>query len=55
MEFTLESRFNFGKHNGEQVEDVIEDDPSYVEWLCANEVVEFDEEALQLIGKKGIF
>lgn len=51
---TLKDEFDFGKHDGEQVEDVIEDDPSYIEWLCTNEVVEFDEEVLDLIAKKGI-
>jgi len=50
----LEDSFTFGKHKGHQIEDVIEDDPSYIEWCCDNEVVDFDEETLELISKKGI-
>ena len=50
----LDSVFIFGKHKGDQVEDVIEDDPGYIEWCCDNEVVIFDEETLELISKRGI-
>lgn len=50
----LDSIFKFGKHIGQQLEDVIEDDPDYIEWCCENEVGDFDEEALELISRKGI-
>jgi len=50
----LDDCFVFGKHVGEQLEDVIEDDPGYIEWCCENQVVSFDEEALELISRKGI-
>lgn len=50
----LDDIFLFGKHLGDQLEDVIEDDPKYIEWLCEDEIVNFDEEALELIAKKGI-
>jgi len=50
----LDDIFTFGKHRGEQLEDVIEDDPDYIEWLVQDRIVEFDEEALELISKKGI-
>ena len=50
----LESVFTFGKHKDHQLEDVIEDDPLYIDWLIMNDVVAFDEEALELISKKGI-
>lgn len=53
-EMSLESIFTFGKHKGEQLEDVIHDDPDYVEYLIMNEVVGFDEEACELITKRGI-
>ncbi len=46
--------FTFGKHKNEQVEDVIEDDPEYIRWLIENDVVQFDDEALELIAKKKI-
>jgi len=51
---TLEETFKFGKHKGRQVEDVIEDDPDYIEWCVQESVVDFDEEASELISKKGI-
>jgi cell fate (sporulation/competence/biofilm development) regulator YlbF (YheA/YmcA/DUF963 family) len=50
----LESLFAFGKYKDQQLEDVIEDHPEYIGWLCEFEVVEFDEEAMELISKKGI-
>lgn len=53
-ELGLDDIFSFGKHKGDQVEDVIEDDPSYIEWLVEETIVEFDEETLELIAKKGI-
>lgn len=54
FQMTLEDHFTFGKHNGSQLEDVIDDDPDYIEWCCENEIVVFDEEALELISKRGI-
>jgi len=53
-EMTLEDMFTFGKHNRSQLEDVIGDDPDYIRWLIENDVVQFDEEALELISKKRI-
>lgn len=50
----LEDYFTFGKHEDDQLEDVIEDDPSYIEWLAKSGIVDFDEEAMELISKKGI-
>lgn len=50
----LDDEFTFGKHRERQVEDVIEDDPSYIAWLVENDKVEFDEEVLELITRKGI-
>ena len=51
---SLEDEFKFGAHQDEQLEDVIEDDPDYIAWLVRDEVVDFDEEVLELISKKGI-
>jgi len=50
----LDDLFTFGKHLNEQLEDVIEDNPDYIEWLIKNDVVIFDEEALEFISKKAI-
>ncbi len=49
----LEYIFTFGKHEGQQLEDVIEDDPDYIGWLARDEF-DFDDEVLELIGKRGI-
>lgn len=49
----LDDIFTFGKHNQEQLADVIEDDPDYVAWL-AGEDFDFDEEVLELLTKKRI-
>lgn len=51
---TLEDEFTFGKHEGHQLEDVIHDDPAYIEWCVENDIVLFDEEASELIAKRGI-
>lgn len=47
----VQDTFLFGKHRNEAVEEVIVDDPSYVEW-CLDEVegFELDEEATQLLA-----
>jgi len=50
---TLESILSFGKYKGEQVEDLIEDDPSYIQWMVENEIRLFDEEVLEKLNDKG--
>lgn len=54
MELTLESILNFGKHKGRQVEDLIDDEPGYLTWLCEKEIRPFDEEALARFADEGI-
>lgn len=51
---TLESLFEFGKHKGSQLEDVIVDSPSYITWCISEGVVTFDDEAMEKITKNGI-
>lgn len=50
----LESIFEFGKYRGHQLEDVITDDPGYIEWLIDGDVVLFDAKASLLISQKKI-
>lgn len=50
----LDDIFTFGKHSGDQLEDVIDDDPRYIAYLVENNIAQFDEEALELIHKKRI-
>ena len=50
----LETILDFGKCKGQQIEDIIDDDPKYIEWLIDEGVVSFDEETSELIAKKGI-
>lgn len=54
MILSLDSLFTFGKHQDDMVEDVIEDDPGYIEYLINEGFEDFDEETLELIAKKGI-
>ena len=49
----LDDFFKFGKYKGEQVEDILTDDPDYIDWLIEEGVVDFDEEVLELVSKKG--
>lgn len=48
----LEDPIPFGKHKCELVKHVVEDDPSYIEWMIDNTSVEFEEEVLDLMEKK---
>jgi len=50
----LQDVFKFGKHKGEQLEDVIEDDPDYIRWCCENDIGGFDNEAPEVIARKRI-
>lgn len=49
----LESILTFGKHKGEQIEDLIEDNPGYVRWLMENTDIVFDNEVYEKLGSKG--
>ncbi len=44
----------FGKHKGEQIEDLIYDEPNYMAWLYNEEVVEFDIYVIQELEEKKI-
>ena len=49
MVYKLNDKFNFGKHKGEFVQDVIEDDVTYIEWCLDNvEDFELDETLYQI-------
>lgn len=49
---TLESDMPFGKHKGSQIEDLIEDEPEYVRWLCENTDIQFDDECLEALERR---
>ena len=36
MKHSLKDRFNFGKHRGKTIKQVIDKDPTYVEWAIKN-------------------
>ena len=44
----------FGKHKGEQIEDLIYDYPSYLSWLFEESVVVFDEEVLKILEERKV-
>lgn len=49
----LDDSMPFGKHKGSQIEDLVEDNPSYIRWLCENSThVEFDEAVLEALSKR---
>jgi len=51
-ELTLECLMPFGKYKGQQVEDLLEDDPQYIHYL-AEDGLSFDEEVLENLSKRG--
>ncbi|MDT8428512.1 MAG: hypothetical protein RQ757_07070 [Pseudomonadales bacterium] len=51
-QMNLEDEFTFGKHRGEQLEDVIHDDPGYITWLADKEIVTFSDEARTLMEQR---
>jgi hypothetical protein len=48
----LEGTLKFGKYKGQQVEDVVEDDPGYIRWLVENTDTHFDDEVLETLSKR---
>ena len=50
----LDDFMPFGKHEGEQIEDLIEDEPQYMAWVANNEVVELDKEVIELMAERKI-
>ena len=48
----LDDEMPFGKHKGKQVEDLVEDEPSYIRWLVENANTEFDNETLEALEKR---
>ncbi len=42
-----EDKFTFGKHQGQTVEYVLDDDPGYIVWLDEEKIVKFPDEIYQ--------
>ena len=49
-----DSIFDFGKHFGFPVHEIIEHDPKYFAWLIENDVVEFDRETMEALEQRKI-
>ena len=49
-ELGLADTMPFGKHQGEQIEDLLYDDPTYLTWLFDGEMVSFDCEVIKKMG-----
>lgn len=46
-------KFNFGKHSGETMKEVIDNDPDYMKWYLNNKASEFDKKCYELLtGEK---
>ena len=48
----LEDLFPFGKYEGEQVEDILCDDPQYLVWLYEKDVDFFDQDVVKELENK---
>ena len=53
-ELRLSDVMPFGKYNGEQIEDLIYDQPGYMAWCFNEDVVDFDEEVVKQLEEKKI-
>lgn len=51
MAIGMDHIMTFGKHEGHQVEDILEDDPSYMVWLAEETNTDLDEEVLEHISR----
>lgn len=49
---TLETILTFGKYEGKQVEDLLDDDPGYLFWLAENTPTIFNDEAYEALNKR---
>lgn len=43
-------KFTFGKHSGETMKEVIDNDPDYIKWYLNNKASEFDKKCYELIS-----
>jgi len=50
----LSDSMPFGKHKGEEIEDLIYDQPGYLAWCVNDEVVEFDSEVIKQLEDRKI-
>lgn len=48
----LDDLMPFGAHKGTQVEDLLDDQPGYIEWLIEEDICDFDEATKQAIEKR---
>ncbi len=50
----LSDSMPFGKYKGEEIEDLIYDQPGYLAWCVEEEVIIFDEEVIKQLEDKKI-
>ena len=51
-QLTLEDFLGFGKHKGEQIEDILHDDPSYLSWLYETKDELFAEDVIAALENR---
>lgn len=51
-QLTLQHEMPFGKFKGQQIEDLVEDEPGYVRWLCENTNVDFEDMVLEALERR---
>ena len=44
----------FGKHEGEEIEDMVIDHPNYMAWVVNEEIIKLDSEVIKLLEKRKI-
>jgi len=52
MGLRLSDTMKFGKYKGEEIEDLLYDDPGYLVWLVEEEVVELDSEVIEQMEQR---
>ena len=53
-ELYFDSVFTFGKYKGDKVEDVIDNDPSYMAWMVENDVASLSSEVVESLAERKI-
>lgn len=54
IKLMLDDVLSFGKHKGEMIEDLIDDNPSYLAWLFEKDEEMFDESVIKKLEDRKI-
>ena len=51
-ELGIDDKMTFGKYKGKEIGEIIDDDPSYLEWAVQNTHLELDTQASDLLTRE---